>query len=55
MEEGANMGGYHLTTADNMIRLVYGDHLPPNNGTHLDGCVADKMVGQCGRASETYQ
>ena len=44
MEEGADLGAYHLTAAYHMIHLVYFDHLHHNDDTHLDGDVEKSGV-----------
>ena len=47
IEEGTDLGGYHLTAVDRMILSLYGDHVHRNNGTHLDGgVVGDRMWQQ---------
>ena len=46
IEEGADMGGYHLPGLDHMIISVYGDHLHRNNCTQFDGCVVGDAMWQ---------
>ena len=43
---GADLPGYTLTQADKLLDVVYGDHIHDNDGTHLDGGVADDGVWQ---------
>ena len=47
MEEGSELGGYHLNTADHMIFSVYSEHLHRNDVTHLDGDVSNDVVWKC--------
>jgi hypothetical protein len=43
-EVGADLPGYIITPADALLNSVYGDHVHPNDGTHLDGaCQTDRL------------
>ena len=46
-DEGSDLGGCHLTTADHMTHAVYGDHLHCNNGTHLSEGVTGDAMWEC--------
>ena len=45
-EDGADLPGYVLTEADRRLNEVYGDHPHRNDGTHLDGGIADDRKWQ---------
>lgn len=46
MEEGADLPDYKSTPADLLLDSVYGDHVHPNDGRHLDGGYSDDLKWQ---------
>jgi hypothetical protein len=43
----ADLPGYQPTPADLLLNTVYGDHVHDNEGTHLDGGIANDAFWQC--------
>jgi hypothetical protein len=46
IEAGADLPGYEPTPADVLLDAVYGDHVHPNDGRHLDGGIRDDLPWQ---------
>jgi hypothetical protein len=46
MEVGADLPGHKSTPADFLLDSVYGDHVHPNDGRHLDGGYSDDPLWQ---------
>ena len=45
-DEGADLPGYIVTEADQLLDTAYGDHVHDNAGTHLNGGVANDALWQ---------
>ena len=44
LEENTDLSEFNLERAQLLLRLFYGDYLHQNNGSHLDGGVADDAI-----------